>query len=136
MFTWDLWKQRLAGRPAGYRVMEGHPLLLLGSEVLSIHSLPWSSSAPQSTLESECAPPPPPKKGLFYTHGFPGAFSKGTKGAWGWGCLKVKVAADTVPLVNSIFILHPHQLRIYIWSGGGGGFRSSPGRVRVGEVCI
>lgn len=65
---------------------------------------------------------------------FQGLFLKGAKGAWGWGCLEVKLATNTFfPFVNSIFILHPHHLGIYIGNGGGGGFRSSPEWVRVEE---
>jgi len=51
-----------------------------------------------------------------------------------WRCLKVKVATDTVfPFVNTIFILHPHHIRLYTWNllnGGGGGFLFLP---RMGE---
>lgn len=50
---------------------------------------------------------------------------------------EVKVATDTFfPGVNSIFILHPHHLRLCTWNppdGEGGGFCSSPEWVRVGE---
>lgn len=126
MFTWDLWDR--AGWPACWCRMEGPPLPRPGSEVLSTHCLPQ--------LISELPIPwwglnVPLEEGLVqHSNAFPGAFSKGAEGAWGRRCLKVKEAADTFfPIVNSIFILHPHHPQaLYLGFPGwrGWGFRSSP----------
>ena len=92
--------------------------------------------------------PPLPEEGPFlHPGGFPRVFffffSKGAKRGLGMrGCLKVKVATDTLfSFVNSIFILHPQHLRLYTWNppnGRTGGFLcSSPQLGEGGEkVCI
>lgn len=82
-----------AGWPAWLQGNGGPSLPLLGSAVLSIRSLPPSISELPSPRWSLSAPP---EEGLvLHSHGFPWAFSKGAKGAWGGGYLKVKVATDT-----------------------------------------
>lgn len=95
--------------------------------MLSIHCLPQLISELPIPFRGLSAPP---EEGLIlHSNEFPGAFSKGAKGAWGWGCLKVKVATDAFfPLVNSIFILPPHHLRLCTWNplNGGGGVSSLP----------
>lgn len=88
MFTWDYWNK---GWPAGWPTTgwQGRLLPLPGSEVLSVLSL----------LLSEflfCVGPECPSRGSLHSNGFPGAFSKGTKGAGGWGCLRA-VEAWTPP---------------------------------------
>lgn len=137
LFTWDLWKRRLATWPADCRGVEGSPCPI-GIEVLSFPDL--RASWPRSGVNR---PRPPVQQGLvLHPSGFPGALSKGGKRGGGWGCLKIKVATDPpFPLVNGIFRLHPHHLRLYTWTFSPapeevGVFCSSPKQVRVGKRYI
>ena len=123
--------------PADCRGVEGSPCPI-GIEVLSFPDL--RASWPRSGVNR---PRPPVQQGLvLHPSGFPGALSKGGKRGGGWGCLKIKVATDPpFPLVNSIFRLHPHHLRLYTWTFSPapeevGVFCSSPKQVRVGKRYI
>lgn len=73
MFTRDLQKQRLAGRPADYGVgvegvAGGSPSPLLASEVLNPFTVPRLISELPIPCWGLSAPPlPSQRKGLFYT---------------------------------------------------------------------
>ena len=129
MFTRDLQKQRLAGLPADYSggggVLGGSPSPLLASEVLNPFTVPRLISELPIPCWGLSAPPHPCgfPKGFFFFF-----FSKGAKKGLGMrGCLKVKVATDTLfSFVNSIFILHPNHLRFYTWNPTNRGFLFLP----------
>lgn len=129
----------------------GSPSPLLASEVLNPFTVPRLISELPIPCWGLSAPPlPSQRKGLFYTQvDSPGFFffsfffSKGAKRGLGMrGCLKVKVATDTLfSFVNSIFILHPQHLRLYTWNppnGRTGGFLCSSPQLGEGgkKVCI
>ena len=58
---------------------------------------------------------------VLHLNVFPGAFSKGAEKDLEVGCLKVKVAMDSLfSFVNNTFIIHVFQLRLFTWNSSNG----------------